>query len=599
MSVISEIDQLEKTILQDISTDVPLEVLERFLTLVRESGSEDEKTAARFLAQYLEEWNIPHRIHFPTIYLSVPKKAAVIVTHPGSREIKAKTPSCSISTGDQWVSGDVVYIPADEADLSDAFDPLATNKYGDVRGKIVLTDGYPVSGKMKELGNDGALGVIFISPGRYIHEGTVGVVWGSPDLDTMGEEPQIPALMIGKQDGLDLINECQSDTVTLQFQTHLDEGWFECPLIDIWIEGTEEPDKYVLLHGHLDSWHQGIGDNGTGNAALLEMARIFYKHRDKLKRSIRIAIWPGHSTGRYAGSTWFADQFGLDLDENCIAQVNCDSPGCRWATSYEEMSWMSEAQELCQSAIQDAVCQPSRGYRPHRAGDYSFNNIGITSFYMLSSSIPAEDLAERGYYAVGGCGSNIEWHSEEDLMHVADMDILVRDLKVYMTTILRVVNAPIHPFLFTKTVEELIETIEEYQAYAVDHFSFDLVRREAQELFLALEDFYQQVRELQAPSILDTTVKKANEIIRSLGRELVTINFSRAGKFRHDLAIDMPRIPDLAAAHLLSSLEADSHPYRVALTHLTRGLNRVAWSMQRARKLLKTFKHDGVKTGSK
>ncbi|MDF2679331.1 MAG: peptidase [Brevibacillus sp.] len=587
--MISERDQLEKTFLQDISTDVPMAVLERFLTLVRESGSEDERTAAHFLAQYLAEWNIPHTIHFPNIYLSVPKKATVIVTNPGSRELKAKTPSCSISTGDQWVRGDVVYIPADEADLSDAYDPIATNKYGDVREKIVLTDGYPVSGKMKELGNDGALGVVFISPGCYIHEGTVGVVWGSPDLDTMGEEPQIPALMIGKQDGLDLIRDCQTGKVTLQFQTHLDEGWFECPLIDIWIEGTEEPEKYVLLHGHLDSWHHGIGDNGTGNAALLEMARIFYKHRDKLKRSIRIAIWPGHSTGRYAGSTWFADQFGLDLDENCIAQVNCDSPGCRWATSYEEMSWMSEAQELCQSAIQDAVGQSSKGFRPHRAGDYSFHNIGITSFYMLSSSIPAEELAEKGYYAVGGCGSNIEWHSEEDLMHVADMDILVQDLKVYMTTILRVVNAPIHPFFFTKTVEELMETIDEYQAYAADHFSFDLVRREAQELYLALQKFDQQMKELQTPSVSDATVKKANEIIRRLGRELVTINFSRAGKFRHDLAIDMPRIPDLAAAQLLSSLESGSHPYRVALTHLTRGQNRVAWTMQRARNLLKTY----------
>ena len=81
----------------------------------------------------------------------------------------------------------MVYLPAEEDDLSDEFDPLATNKYGDVRGKIVLTDGYPVSGKTKELGNEGALSVIFISPGRYIHEGTIGVIWGSPDLDNMDE----------------------------------------------------------------------------------------------------------------------------------------------------------------------------------------------------------------------------------------------------------------------------------------------------------------------------------------------------------------------------------------------------------------------------
>ena len=62
------------------------------------------------------------------------------------------------------------------------------------------------------------------------------------------------------------------------------------------------------------------------------------------RRSVRIAWWPGHSTGRYAGSTWFADKFAIDLDENCVLQVNCDSPGCRWATLYKDISWMSESE---------------------------------------------------------------------------------------------------------------------------------------------------------------------------------------------------------------------------------------------------------------
>ena len=252
------------------------------------------------------------------------------------------------------------------------------------------------------------------------------------------------------------------------------------------------------------------------------------------------------------------------------------------------MTWMSEAGELCQSAIRDAVGQSSRGERPHRAGDYSFNNIGLTSFYMLSSTIPAEERMEKGYYEVGGCGANIEWHSEEDLMHVADMEILLQDIKVYMTTILRVVDSPIHPFCFTKTVEEWIDTLDEYQSLVADRFSFGLVRKEAEELHLELLSFYQQLEALPTPAILDPAVRVANEIIRRLGRELVPINFSRTGKFRHDLAIDMPRLPDLAAAQLLSTLTPGTHAYQATLTHLTRGQNRVAWALQRARKLVKT-----------
>ena len=67
------------------------------------------------------------------------------------------------------------------------------------------------------------------------------------------------------------------------------------------IKGTSRPDEFVLFHGHLDSWHVGIGDNATGDATLLEIARVFDANRDKLARSLRIAWWSGHSHGRYAG----------------------------------------------------------------------------------------------------------------------------------------------------------------------------------------------------------------------------------------------------------------------------------------------------------
>lgn len=79
-----------------------------------------------------------------------------------------------------------------------------------------------------------------------------------------------------------------------------------------------------------------------GDAALLEVARVLWAHRDILKRSVRIAWWPGHSTGRYARSAKFADRFAIDLDE----KVNCDSPGRRWA---EESSALSARLKQCLS----------------------------------------------------------------------------------------------------------------------------------------------------------------------------------------------------------------------------------------------------------
>ncbi len=63
----------------------------------------------------------------------------------------------------------------------------------------------------------------------------------------------------------------------------------------------------MLIAGHFDSWHLGATDNATGNVACLELARVLYAQRDRLQRGVRIAWWPGHSNGRYTGSTWYVD----------------------------------------------------------------------------------------------------------------------------------------------------------------------------------------------------------------------------------------------------------------------------------------------------
>jgi N-acetylated-alpha-linked acidic dipeptidase len=589
MTIMSHVvKKAEKELLDEISLEAPKKILNRFSTLIRESGSDHERIASRYLVNFLEEWRVPHQVHKPTLYLSVPEKASIKLTSPVLKEIKAKTPSFSVHTGDKWRAGEVIYIPTGQATgFDDVFDPKVTRDHGDLSGKIVLTEGFPMSGKVKEFNQTGAMAAIFISPGKNIHEGICTSIWGSPDLDTIDDEPKIPVLAINKTDGQELIELCQKGLVTLEFQTHLEKGWFTCPLVDIFIEGTEDPEKYVLLHGHLDSWHEGIGDNATGDAALIEMARIFYKHRDKLKRSIRIAIWPGHSTGRYAGSTWFADRYALDLDENCIAQVNCDSPGCRWADSYEYMEWMSEAEDLCKQAIHASVNQPSKGTRPLRAGDYSFNNIGITSFYMLSSSIPEEVLQQKQYYPVGGCGANIEWHTEEDLMHLFDEDIMVKDLKVYITTIFRALNQTILPFNFVKTTNEIIKTLQSYQEAAENHVNFDLAVEEARHLAQDLTTFYQRLEDITNKSINHPEIKTANAKIIELARILVPINYSRKGKFRHDPALDVLPLPDIAPANSVSQLEEGSHLYNVTINHLKRGSNRITWALRRARNIVK------------
>ena len=83
---------LEESILEELSIDAPWALIERFTTLVRESGSEDERIAAQYISNQLSEFGVPHTVHTPELFLSVPISASVEVN---GETLRAKAPSCS------------------------------------------------------------------------------------------------------------------------------------------------------------------------------------------------------------------------------------------------------------------------------------------------------------------------------------------------------------------------------------------------------------------------------------------------------------------------------------------------------------------------
>ena len=65
------------------------------------------------------------------------------------------------------------------------------------------------------------------------------------------------------------------------------------------LPGTEWPDEYVILGGHLDSTPQGDGalDNGTGVAAIMETARLLVEAQVQPRRTIRFILFGGEEVG--------------------------------------------------------------------------------------------------------------------------------------------------------------------------------------------------------------------------------------------------------------------------------------------------------------
>ena len=566
---------LEEGLLDALSPAEPWALVERFTTLVRESSSDDERAAFDYIASRLSELGVPHTMHMPELFLSVPIQASLAV---GEVTYRAKTPAFSISTPAGGISGECVRIEGFAAGRSSDFFDFTPVTQADVRGKIVVCDGFGGPPPVWYFQNQGAKGAIFINPGVDIHWGICTTIWGAPDLDNYQRQPTIPVVSINRPDGDALLAQMENGAVNATLQTELKEGWFECPCLVAEIEGNVEAERFVLVHGHVDSWDIGIGDNAVGNATLLELARIFHDNRDQLSRSLRVAWWSGHSTGRYGASTWYADQFGLDLARNCVAQMNIDSPGCRWATEYRGVTVMSEVEEFAAQSVKDSTGFGFSGERPHQAGDYSFNNIGISSLFMLLSSMPLAKADEMGYYPVGGCGANIAWHTENDTLEIADKDNLMRDLRVYATSLQRLLNNPLHPYDFRALTAEFKDTLDKYAAAAGDDADFAPAHDALAALNAALAELYGTAARLANRPVSDPAVRAYNDALLALARELVLINFTRKGRFRNEPAVRVPQLPDLAPA--LEIAEADPHMRRVTQTHLLRGVNRVAWALE-------------------
>ena len=564
-------------LINDVSLDVPWALVETFATLPRWKP-EDVNASADLIVAALEKSGVPVTVHEAEIYLSVPFDARVKAE---GRTIRAKPPAYAVDCRD-GVTAPLIHVPASYSrSIGTLFaknqDPELSSE-DRIRGKIVISEGFAFPQKIREFEEKGAVGVIAMNPGVDIHWGICTSIWGTPDLDDLPRKPGIPVVAVNNPDGKALI-DLASRGASVTIETEMQEGWFKQKLPVVEIKGTDEPDKFVLLHGHYDSWDVGVGDNATGDATMLEIARVLWKHRDSLRRTVRIAWWPGHSTGRYAGSTWYADRFAIDLDENCVAQVNCDSPGCRWATEFQDVSWMSETERYVQGIIKNVCGLESHGERPHRAGDYSFNNIGISSFFMLSSTMPDDLRAAKGYYAVGGCGGNIAWHTENDTLEIADKEILLRDIKVYLASILGVANAEILPFDWRATVEEFTSTLANYATQAGGAFDFSEAQSALDAFKQTLEGFYAKA------SSGGIEPSKANAVIMGLARILVPINFTVAPRFRHDPATPVQPLPTLAVANDIATMDPSVQGF--ARVQLTRGANRFIAALREAERLVR------------
>jgi hypothetical protein len=546
--------------------------LVRQFSTMRRQDPHEAAAAGEEIARRLTDLGLPVTVHRPRLYLAVPRTAHVVLE--GLRF--AARPAQLARTAPEGLTAPLVFVEnpigppqgwaPNSAELFGAdYDPAPG--VPDLRGKLVLFRGMILAERILQFSALGAAGVIAINPGPDMHWGSGSAIWGTPDLDDLTGRTPIPGCAVNARDGEALI-QAAARGASATLTTVVEEGWFDQVLPEIRIPGTEP--GFVLLHGHYDSWDVGVGDNATGDACLLEVARILHEHRAGLRRGVRICWWPGHSTGKFAGSTWYADHFARDLARDCVAHLNCDSPGCRDATDYPTIPWMAENRDFVTEAVRDATGKSAGGKRPTQSSDFSFNNLGISGCFSASSRIPKAEVERRGWYFVMGNGGNTAWHTDRDQLEVADPDVLLRDIRLYALAVYRLATRPALPLDPAALVTDLQGHLARYAKAAGDRFDFTPVTAALESLAARLAAF-----EAGAPPPgLATSTRLA------VLRLLVPLDYTRGTRYRRDFGLPAPPFTHLAVA-----ADLDRYPPQAlgfALTTLRRGANHVLAALEDA-----------------
>ena len=183
------------------------------------------------------------------------------------------------------------------------------------------------------------------------------------------------------------------------------------------IPGTEFPQQFVIMSGHLDSYDVATGgvDDGSGASPTMEAARLIMKAGGKPKRTILAILWAGEEFGLLGSQSWI-DRNGDKLD-SISDMVNRDG-GPTVPTGVTVSAAMMEDFKK--------ICEPMNGINP----DFPFKieERQPTEKPLKAWGTDSGPFAVKGVPTVGPNASDTKgydfsyreiWHTERDLYNMS------------------------------------------------------------------------------------------------------------------------------------------------------------------------------------
>jgi hypothetical protein len=550
------INKVNSQLLMDYTTNVAKQV--------RLSGSPEELCSFRYIEEKMKSFGLKTDLTFSNAYISLPLDSKLTVN---GVEYGCITASMSAPTGEQGIHAEMLFVGS----LS-ALDDLKE----EAKGKIVIFHGFAGRAHVQKAEAAGAVGCIFIN-GERLHNMIVSPVWGNPTPETFPLIPKISILSINKYDGKEIIEKAEKGSAA-HIITRNDDGWRKIPNLIAEVKGAVEPEKFILLSGHVDSWEYGAMDNASANAVMMEVGRILAQ--SSLRRSLRIAFWSGHSHGRYAGSANYFDTHFRDIHDNCLLHVNIDSVGAIGADIVTEGNIMPLTKALAVQVIQKQTNQQFKGKPFGRSGDQSFWGAGVPSAFMAFSGQPIDSHSDSvdTQYMINQFNNGPEssgfgwwWHSNEDTMDKIDEMNLKRDASVFLEYIYRSCNDPLVPLDLEAGLRDFTEQLNRYKEKAKGHISLASIERSLS----LLHTLVAEINTMRRGDLNESLITKLNSSSHIISRVIVRLMQVGVSKFEPDLALPMPAIPLLSDINLLEEIQREKHQYLMLLTKIQRHINQV------------------------
>jgi N-acetylated-alpha-linked acidic dipeptidase len=320
-----------------------------------------------------------------------------------------------------------------------------------------------------------------------------------------GNQPHIISIPLSYHDATPILQALKGPGVgqgwqgALPFRYHIGPGGVKVHLVSqqdyqrriIWdvvgkIEGSLDPDSWVIVGNHRDAWVYGAVDPSSGTAAMLEAVHgvgALLRQGWRPKRTILFCSWDAEEEG-LIGSTEWVEQQGQVLD-HAVAYFNVDvavsGPDFSASAVPSLKEFIRDVTRSVPSPVAGTVFQQWRLNRsagnehrgsnapPIEGEEVHVGDLGSGSDFtpfLQHAGVPSTDVSSTGPYGVyHSTFDDFAWYTQNADPHFVYLQEMARVLGLEA---LRMADADVLPYDYAAYAREISAYVEDAKRRAGD-----------------------------------------------------------------------------------------------------------------------------------